>query len=107
MPVRYFAQTIIPGWKRLQSGWRNNEHPAWRRNHRVRSALLPEQSDAERGIHTGALVCWSVRNHLNGNGVRLSISHQWAAAPVFIASLIGTPDGQRVADFRKAAMKTC
>ena len=60
----------------------------------------------ERGIHTlEHLFAGFMRDHLNGNGGKLSTSLRWAAAPgSVIMSLIGTPDEQRVADAWKAAM---
>lgn len=90
------------------SGGENNEHPAWRRNHRVRSALLraEQRSDArKRDPYLEHLFAGFMRNHLNGNGVEIIDISPMGCRTGFYMSLIGTPDEQRVADAWKAAME--
>lgn len=59
----------------------------------------------ERGIHTPEhLFAGFMRDHLNGNGVEIIDISPMGCRTGFYMSLIGTPDEQRVADARKAAM---
>lgn len=59
----------------------------------------------ERGSIPEHLFAGFMRNHLNGNGVEIIDISPMGCRTGFYMSLIGTPDEQRVADARKAAME--
>lgn len=66
----------------------------------VPNKVMPEEDPYLEHLFAGFM-----RNHLNGNGVEIIDISPMGCRTGFYMSLIGTPDEQRVADARKAAME--